>query len=249
MNEKQIFISYSRKNRDFALRLYNNLLMDGYWVWMDVRLKEAMEWRPQIDDNIKRSNKCIVILSPDAIDSRWVNHEISMAHGRGQHIIPIRLQKPRADQELPICVEPIQLFNMLEGEVDYDRALKKLRDILGEPLDIEQHLHEMLIHYRVSKMLLGAVAIRLYDKHKKDISWPEGQEALGLDMIAKSRRALHEYWEKYAELEKENSSYRGEIDTLKKQDERKMSFLRSALAFLVFVDIVAAFYVAAYLLK
>lgn len=242
MNEKQIFISYSRKNRDFALRLYNDLLMDGYWVWMDVRLKEAMEWRPQIDDNIKKSNKCIAILSPDAIDSRWVNHEISMAHGCGQLIIPIRFQKHRPDQELPICVEPIQLFNMLEGEVDYGRALKKLKDILGEPLDIEQHLHEMLIHYRVSKMLLGAVAIRLYDKHKKDITWPEGQEALGLDMIAKSRRALHEYWEKYAELEKENSIYRGENDSLKRTIESINANVKLVFAFVGFLIILLLVY-------
>jgi hypothetical protein len=242
MNEKQIFISYSRKNRGFALRLYNNLLMEGYWVWMDVRLKEAMEWRPQIDDNIKRSNKCIVILSPDAIDSRWVNHEISMAHGRGQLIIPIRFQKHRTDQELPICVEPLQLFNMLEGEVDYDRALKKLKDILGEPLDIEQHLHEMLIHYRVSKMLLGEVAIRLYDKHKKEITWPEGQEALGLDMVAKSRRALHEYWEKYAELEKENSNFRGENDSLKRVIASSNAKVKLVFVFIVFLEILLLVY-------
>ena len=247
MNEKQIFISYSRKNRDFALRLYNTLLMDGYWVWMDVRLKEALEWRPQIDDNIKRSNKCIVILSPDAIDSRWVNHEISMAHGRGQLIIPISFQKRRADQELPICVEPIQLFNMLEGEVDYDMALKKLRGILGEPLDIEQLLHEMLVHYRVSKILLSAVAIRLYDKHKKDISWPEGQEALGLDMIAKSRRALHEYWEKYAELEKENSSYRSEIDSLQRKITSNDANAKMVTLFLIFVDCLLLLYMFGYL--
>jgi hypothetical protein len=236
MNEKQIFISYSRKNRDFALRLYNNLLMDGYWVWMDTRLKEAIEWRPQIDANIKLSKQCIVILSPDAIDSKWVNHEISMAYGRGQQIIPIRLQKQRADQELPICVEPIQLFNILEGEVDYDGAFKRLKNILGEPLNIEHHLHEMLIHYRVSKMLLGEVAIRLYDKHKKDITWPEGQEALGLDMIAKSRRALHEYWEKYAELEKENSNFRAEIDSLKRaivSNDAKVKWVFGFIAFLI----------------
>ena len=249
MDEKQIFISYSRQNRDFALRLYNDLLWDGYWVWMDTRLKEAMEWRPQIDDNLKLSNRCIVIISPDAIESRWVNHEISMAHGRGQHIIPVRIQKQLPDQQLPICIEPIQLFNMIEGEVDYHRELRRLKDILGEPLDIQQHLNEMLVHYRVSKMLLSEVAIRLYDKHKKDIVWTEGQEALGEEMVAKSRRALHKYWERYEELEKENRNARGEIVSLKKQDERKTSFFRLALAFLVFVDIIAALYVAAYLLK
>ena len=96
-------------------------------------------------------------------------------------------------------------------------------------------------------MLLSAVAIRLYDKHKKDISWPEGQEALGLDMIAKSRRALHEYWEKYAELEKENSSYRSEIDSLQRKIASNDVNVKMVTLFLIFVDCILLLYMYGYL--
>lgn len=41
MNGKQIFISYSRKNREFALKLYEDLLWDGHLVWIDKKLKEG----------------------------------------------------------------------------------------------------------------------------------------------------------------------------------------------------------------
>jgi hypothetical protein len=252
MDEKQIFISYSRKNRDVALRLYNHLLWEGYWVWMDPRIEEAKKWRPQIDHNLKLSNRCIVLISPEAIDSKWVHHEISMAYGRGQLIIPVKI-KDYSRKELPIGIEEIQLFNLVEGEVDYKYGLKKLKQLLGKPLHIQKHLEEMLIHYKTSGMLLTDVALKLYEKHKKEIVWPPGQEALGKELIEKSKRALQKYWARYDNLEKAYINTQSEIDSLKKKneykDEHKAFIFRLVSAILISVYIILVLYVSAYLLK
>ena len=42
MHEKQIFISHSSMDNDFASKLYEELLWEGYPVWMDSALKEAV---------------------------------------------------------------------------------------------------------------------------------------------------------------------------------------------------------------
>ena len=40
MEQSQIFISYSKLNKPFADKIYEDLLTDGYWIWMDKRLKQ-----------------------------------------------------------------------------------------------------------------------------------------------------------------------------------------------------------------
>jgi hypothetical protein len=241
MEEKQIFISYSKKNKEYARQIYNDLLWDGYWVWMDPRIEKGKKWRPQIDHNLKLSNRCIVLISPEAIDSKWVQHEISMACGRDQVILPVKI-KDYAPKELPIGVEEIQLFNLVEGKVDYERELKKLKQRLGKPIPVQRYLEDMLILYQISEVLLSEVALQLYEKHKKEIVWPEGKEALAKELIEKSYRALQNYWDRYDTLERDYLASQKELNS-------KMYLLKLGFAFLIFVDFVVVVYVLAYLLK
>jgi hypothetical protein len=199
----QIFISYSKKNGIYAHRIYDDLLTAGYLVWIDERIEEGEKWRPQIDSNLKASKRLIVCISPEAIDSKWVHHEISMACGGDLDIVPIKIKEYKP-LELPIGVEEIQLFNLVEGSVDYDRELLKLKNRLGTRIAIVEYMEGLLRLYETSngEALLGEHQLRLYEKHKEKIVWPVGKKATGLEMVEKSYRALQEYWDKYYDLEK-----------------------------------------------
>jgi hypothetical protein len=249
MAEKQIFISYSRKNREFAMRLYEDLLWDGYSVWIDKRIEEGKKWRPQIDDNLKNSNKFIALISSDSIKSEWVNHEGSMAYALDQLILPVKIKGSGnfSSEELPVWVEEIQLFNFTEGDVDYERELKKLKQRLGKPIPIQSRLEELLIQYQIYGRLLSEVELNLIEKHKKIIVWPEGKEELANELIDKSKRALRNYWVRYASLERDYVETQREINSLKRQIESETSKEKLGFAFIVFLEIVLLVYMYAYL--
>jgi TIR domain len=221
MNENQIFISYSKKNKDYAYKIYDALLSDGHLVWIDTKIEEGRKWRPQIDHALKESKRFVVLISDDAIGSEWVIHETSMAYGRDLDIIPVKIKEYKP-KELPLCVEEFQLLKLVEGVDDYDRGLMKLKNRLGPPVAIVNYIDSLLSLYESSmgKSLLSEHQLRLYEKHKKKIVWPEGKEALGREMVEKSRRELQKNWARYKDLEQNYMRAEREIDRLNRSLER-----------------------------
>lgn len=217
MLENQIFISYSTKNSDIAIKLYNDLLRDGYPVWIDKATEEMKEWKPQIEDNLRQSKKYIVLISSYSIKSKWVLHEGSMAYALKQMIIPLKIEEfgEYSAKDLPLWVEEIQLIDFLDPLLDYENKLRKLKQYLGDPLPIQKHLEEMMIQYKTSGILLGEVALDLIEKHKNILIFPKGSE----ELIEKSKRALENYWTRYDNLEKDYENAKATINSLEKKYE------------------------------
>ena len=248
----QIFISYSKKNGEYVSRIYERLLWDGYLVWMDKRIEEGKEWRPQIDHALKTSDRFVVFISPEAIDSHWVKHEISMACGRDVDIVPVKI-KDYQPLDLPIGIEPIQLLNFVEGQSDFEREIRKLEHRLGPPVPIVKYMEDLLILYETSgkRVLLPEHALRLYEKHKKIVVWPPGKEALGLELVEKSYRALQDYWNRYTDLEQRYMHAKVQIDQLHRKldgnSQFRKSFSRLLSPFLILLVLLIALYMALYI--
>lgn len=241
MLENQIFISYSSRNKDIATRLYDDLLKEGYPVWIDKALEEIKEWKPQIEDNLRKSNRLIVLISSNSVKSKWVLHEGSMAYALKQLIIPLKIEnfEKYSPTDLPIWVEEKQLVNFVDGVVDYQNRLRRVKQYLGEPLPIQKHIEEMMIQYKTSGILLGEVALALIERHKDIIEFPEGSE----ELIEKSKRALQNYWTRYDNLEKEFKNAKMDIYTLNKKIESYITQNNYSLAFFLFVCVISACYV------
>lgn len=219
MLENQIFISYSTKNNDIAIQLYNDLLHDGYPVWIDKATEEMKEWKPQIEDNLRHSNRYVVLISSHSVKSKWVLHEGSMAYALKQMMIPLKIEEfgEYSAKELPLWVEEIQLVDFVNPLSDYENKLRKLKQYLGDPLPIQKHLEEMMIQYKTSGILLGEVALDLIEKHKHILIFPEGSN----ELIEKSKRALENYWTRYDNLEKDYESAKEIIDNLQNKYEKE----------------------------
>ena len=105
----RVFISHSHADNDFGVRLAEDLrraLGDEQSVWYDVSggLHGGDAWWRKIVQEIAARPIFVVVLSPDAMDSRWVNDEIDLAWNlkntpEGKTIIPVlhRACEPRAD--------------------------------------------------------------------------------------------------------------------------------------------------------
>lgn len=236
MLEKQIFISYSSKNQQVAIRLYEDLLFDGYPVWMDKALEEVAAWKPQIETNLRNSNRFIVLISSFSVKSKWVLHEGSVAYALNQLIIPLQIEEfeKYSASDLPIWVKEQQLVNFVEGAIDYQNRLRRVKQYLGDPLPIQKHLEEMMIQYKTSGMLLSEVALNLIEKHKDKIEFPKGSE----ELIEKSLRALQNYWTRYELLQNDYENAKKDIVNLKENNKSLSSDRRFQITFVGFVYII-----------
>jgi Tol biopolymer transport system component len=86
----QVFISYSRKDLAFVERLAEDLKKAGLDVWYDISgLAGGSRWRSEIQKAIKDSQHIIVVLSPDSVESEWVEREFLFASNLKRKIIPL----------------------------------------------------------------------------------------------------------------------------------------------------------------
>jgi len=138
----RIFMSHSHVDNGFGTRLAQDLrrvLGDINAVWYDVLggLHGGDSWWPKILDELASRNIFVVVLSPDAMDSPWVNDEISLAwrqrNSKAQmRVIPVlyRACKVRSDLGL------LQIVSFLPHR-SYSVAFKELLVALDIPVEDE----------------------------------------------------------------------------------------------------------------
>lgn len=118
-----IFISYAKKETyELAIRLRNRLSdIDGLTVWIDESLTPAASWAEQIQNEIKRCQLMIVLLSPDVNRPQtedqprsFVLNEIDYAQmlRPRKPIIPVMAQKT----ELPLQIAGTQYIDLTRNQ-------------------------------------------------------------------------------------------------------------------------------------
>ena len=102
--EQGIFISYSSKDKEFAVRLATDLRLMGLKVWIDkweMRVGDSLN--KKIAEGISNSGWFCVVLSPNSVTSPWVQKELNAGlerelEKRDVFILPILLK----DCEIPL---------------------------------------------------------------------------------------------------------------------------------------------------
>lgn len=90
--DKDIFISYSRKDAEIVKTIYEWLEKAGYKCWLDVDgMFSGVSYKKVIVDAIKRSKVLLFMSSENSNKSRNVVSEVSIAVEYGKKIIPVRL--------------------------------------------------------------------------------------------------------------------------------------------------------------
>lgn len=86
----QIFISYSRKDLIFIEQLAADLHGHGFTTWYDLsNLGAGDRWNKIIEKAIVDSQYVIIVLSPDSVESEYVDAEITFAKRWKKKIIPL----------------------------------------------------------------------------------------------------------------------------------------------------------------
>jgi len=86
-----IFISYSRQNKEFVNRLTKDLKKANFNIWVDTDnlTPGTPSWERAIREAIKNSSAIILVASPDALQSDYVQGELTIAKILNRPIYPI----------------------------------------------------------------------------------------------------------------------------------------------------------------
>src|SRR5829696_4375209 len=113
---KDIFISYSRRDQEFVTRLASDLDAQVAGVWFDQSAIQAGEnWHAEIMEGISECKAFILVLSPDAMESRYVREEVNKALELGKTIFPILYRPAKWTDQIAIIVKEIQTLDLRSG--------------------------------------------------------------------------------------------------------------------------------------
>jgi len=87
-----VFISYSRKNQQYARKLAEDIRKHGFDVWIDDHIDYGDRWWRTIVKAIEDSAAFVIIMSPDAEESEWVERELLLAQRSQKPIFPLLLE-------------------------------------------------------------------------------------------------------------------------------------------------------------
>src|SRR5690349_19366240 len=107
-----IFVSYSRKDSEFAYQLVNRL-QRTYRVWLDKQgISGGTDWENAIRLAIQDCAAIVVILSPDSIISDYVRFEYETALDSGKLVIPLLYR----ECEFPVRLRKKQIIKQTDTD-------------------------------------------------------------------------------------------------------------------------------------
>jgi len=87
---KKTFLSYSRTDAAFALKLANDLQQAGANIWIDqLHIRPGEPWDEEIENALAEAGCLLVILSPSSVASDNVLNEINFALEEKKQVLPV----------------------------------------------------------------------------------------------------------------------------------------------------------------
>ena len=134
--EIKVFISYSSKDKAFALKLYEGLKKVGASLWIDEKdIQTGENWDNSIEEALEEwADKLLLLMSKSSVESENVKDEVSLAKDLKKEIIPVLIERC----ELPMRWKRMQYSDFIETP---KKAISKLVEALElekvDPQDLE----------------------------------------------------------------------------------------------------------------
>jgi len=119
------FISYSRKDKEFALKFARELKSAGYLVWLDqLDIPTGARWDDAVERALRECEIFLIILTTASISSENVKDEIGYAIDHGKRIVPVLLE----ECEIPLRLRRFQYVDF--SEMKFGEGIKRAEQLL-----------------------------------------------------------------------------------------------------------------------
>ncbi|HEY1984238.1 MAG TPA: TIR domain-containing protein [Terracidiphilus sp.] len=118
------FLSYSREDSEFALRLARELKTAGARVWIDqLDIEPGARWVQAVEEAMSGAARMLVVLSPASVASANVANEFLFALEESKRVIPVLYQ----DCKIPFQLRP---FHYADFRTDFAGGLASLLRVM-----------------------------------------------------------------------------------------------------------------------
>ena len=119
-----LFVSYAHEDAAYVTRLAGHLRGSGLPVWFDEGLRVGARFTQEIRQRIMQAFAVIVVMSPAAEASKWVELEILEGQVRSREFVPILLSGDRF-----FLLGWSKYFDARDGRLPDERVIRQLRDM------------------------------------------------------------------------------------------------------------------------
>jgi adenylate cyclase len=134
-----VFISYSREDKDKVLALTTKLSQAGVPLWMDVGgIDGATMWGEEIVHALESAKVLLLMVTESAVRSHNVAKEVVLASERKGHILPVHLEPTQIPPSLRYPLAGIQHIEYFQGDPDDNlrviiRSLERIGVVIKPP--------------------------------------------------------------------------------------------------------------------
>ena len=125
VDETRYFISYTREDADFVLKLAKELRAAGANLWLDqLYIMGGQRWDRAVEEALATCHSMIVVLSPESVASHNVMDEVSYALEENKLVVPVLYKA---------CSIPFRLRRVqrIDFTTNYDTGFADLLRALG----------------------------------------------------------------------------------------------------------------------
>jgi hypothetical protein len=117
--EDTFFVSYSRRDREFVLRIDGDLRAAGSQIWVDqIDIRPGDHWDRAVEGAVRDRVGMLLILSPSSVVSENVLDEVTVALEAGKPVLPIRIEEPC---DLPLRLARVQFIYVTSDYAESQR--------------------------------------------------------------------------------------------------------------------------------
>jgi hypothetical protein len=146
-----VFISYSRKDKEFARELHRRLAEKQQDVWIDWEdIPPSAEWIREIDQGIEAADTFVFVVSPDSIASQTCRHEVQHAATHQKRIMPVVILEPPHSDVPDVLSRVNWLF--FRDEDEFTTSFNKLLGAINTDLPWTRAHTRLLVRAREWEM-------------------------------------------------------------------------------------------------
>ncbi|NER93573.1 MAG: TIR domain-containing protein [Symploca sp. SIO1B1] len=121
-----VFISYSRKDSDFARKLNDELQLQGKTTWFDQEsIASGSDFAEEIKQGINVCDNMLFILSPQSVNSPYCQGEVEYAASLNKRFVTVLHQNVNS-ADVPPELAKVQWIDFNQNEGDFNANFKQL---------------------------------------------------------------------------------------------------------------------------